>query len=57
MYKNYPGFLVSDFPLYDCHGIMVSTLARSGVGFVSSNIRTYDVWDWILSLRLQKEVD
>jgi len=32
------------FPLYDCHGNMVATVARSGAGFVTSNVRTYDVW-------------
>ena len=32
------------FPLYDCHGNMVATVARNGAGFTTSNIRTYDVW-------------
>ena len=32
------------FQLYDCHGNMVATLARSGLGFTTSNVRTYDVW-------------
>ena len=32
------------FPLYDCHGNMVATVARNGAGFTTSNVRTYDVW-------------
>ncbi|MFN8139631.1 MAG: RHS repeat-associated core domain-containing protein [Fimbriimonadales bacterium] len=40
------------FPLYDGHGNMISTVARSGSGnssFTVSNSRTYDVWGGIRS--------
>ncbi len=40
----------SQFPLYDGHGNMVSTIARSGTNsFTRDNRRTYDVWGGVRS--------
>jgi RHS repeat-associated protein len=32
------------YPVYDAHGNMVATLARSGSGYAVSNRRAYDAW-------------
>ncbi len=42
------------FPIYDGHGNMVATLARSGASYTLANKRSYDVWG---SVRSQSSVD
>ncbi len=32
------------FPIYDSHGSMIATLARSGAGYQVNNQRSYDAW-------------
>jgi len=34
----------TSFPLYDAHGNMVATLARSGSTFITGNPRSFDAW-------------
>jgi len=37
----------TSFPLYDAHGNMVATLARSGSTFITGNQRSFDAWGGI----------
>jgi|GEM_PF-3811571 len=42
--RSVGGFTNVGFPIYDAHGNMVATLARSGSTFTLNNKRSFDAW-------------
>jgi len=45
--RSVGGFTNVGFPIYDAHGNMVATLARSGSTFTLNNKRSFDAWGQI----------
>jgi RHS repeat-associated protein len=47
IYVTQNGSTTANYPIYDAHGNMISTLSRQGTGYATAALRTFDAWGQI----------